>query len=207
MARLLYIEASPAKSTSHSIDVAKVFLQAYQEMHPQDELQVDRSLGSRTCRRSMPRRSRRSSPSCESRNSLSEQRVRWDAVQRISRRFNAADKYIFSVPMWNFGVPYRLKHYIDVVTLAGENWSWSRAEGYKSLLSGKKALMVYASAGEYGVSDPSDFQKPYLRRWLNFIGVTDIHEISVAPTLADADALARTKCKAKASAVQLAATF
>ena len=38
MARLLYIEASPAKSTSHSIDVAKAFLQTYQQMHPQDEL-------------------------------------------------------------------------------------------------------------------------------------------------------------------------
>ena len=82
--------------------------------------------------------------------------------------------------MWNFGVPYRLKHYIDVVTLAGENWSWSRAEGYKSLVLRKKALLVYASAGDYGVSDPSDFQKPYLRRWLNFIGVTDIQEINVA---------------------------
>ena len=109
--------------------------------------------------------------------------------------------------MWNFSIPYRLKHYIDVVTLAGENWSWSRTEGYKSLLSGKKALLVYASAGEYGVNDPSDFQKPYLRKWLNFIGVTGIQEISVAPTLTDADALARTKCNAKATAAQLAATF
>ena len=83
----------------------------------------------------------------------------------------------------------------------------SRAEGYKSLLLRKKALLVYASAGDYGVSDPCDFQKPYLRRWLNFIGVTDIQEINVAPTLAAAEAIARTKCKAKVTAVQLAATF
>ncbi len=109
--------------------------------------------------------------------------------------------------MWNFGVPYPLKHYIDVVTLAGENWSWSRAEGYKSLLVGKKALLVYASAGDYGPNDPSDFQKPYLRRWLNFIGVINIQEITVAPTLADADALCRTRWKADAAAVQLAASF
>jgi FMN-dependent NADH-azoreductase len=136
-----------------------------------------------------------------------EQRARWDDVQKVSRRFNAADKYVFSVPMWNFGVPYPLKHYIDVVTLAGENWSWSRAEGYKSLLAGKKALLVYASANDYGPNDPSDFQKPYLRKWLNFIGVTDIQEITVAPTLAEADALCRTRCKADAAAAQLAAIF
>ena len=206
MARLLYIEASPAKSTSHSIDVAKVFVQTYQQMNLQDELRsidiwaadlppfdaetIDAKFAVLRKKEFTP-----------------EQRARWDAVQRISQRFNVADKYIFSVPMWNFGVPYRLKHYIDVVTLAGENWSWSRAEGYKSLLLRKKALLVYASAGDYGVSDPSDFQKPYLRRWLNFIGVTDIQEINVAPTLADAEAIARTKCKAKVTAVQLAATF
>lgn len=93
------------------------------------------------------------------------------------------------------------------ITLAGENWSWSRAEGYKSLLVGKKALLVYASAGDYDPNDPSDFQKPYLRRWLNFIGVIDIQEITVAPTLADADALCRTRCKADAAAVQLASVF
>ena len=109
--------------------------------------------------------------------------------------------------MWNFSVPYPLKHFIDVVTLAGENWSWSKAEGYKSLLSGKKAVLISASAGDYGPGDMSDFQKPYLRRWLNFIGIIDIHEISVAPTLTDPEALALTKCKAKAAAVKFAATF
>jgi FMN-dependent NADH-azoreductase len=206
MARLLYIEASPAKSTSHSIDVAKVFLQAYQEMHPQDELQAI-DLWAADLPPFDGETIEAKFAVLRKKEFTLEQRARWDAVQRISRHFNAADKYIFSVPMWNFGVPYRLKHYIDVVTLAGENWSWSRGEGYKSLLSGKKALLVYASAGDYGAGDPSDFQKPYMRRWLKFIGVTDIQEISVAPTLADADALARTKCKAKSTAMQVAATF
>ncbi|OGK10273.1 MAG: hypothetical protein A2W80_08310 [Candidatus Riflebacteria bacterium GWC2_50_8] len=27
----------------------------------------------------------------------------------------AADIIIISVPMWNFGMPYRLKHYLDVI--------------------------------------------------------------------------------------------
>jgi FMN-dependent NADH-azoreductase len=206
MARLLYIEASPSKSTSHSIHITKAFLKAYREAHPQDDLEtIDLWAedlppfdGETIEAKFAVLRKKEFTP---------EQRARWDKVSKVSRRFNAADKYILSVPMWNFSVPYRLKHYIDVVTLAGENWSWSRAEGYKSLLSGKKALLIYASAGEYGASDPSDFQKPYLRRWLNFIGVTDIQEISVTPTLADADALSRTKCKAQAAAMQLAATF
>jgi FMN-dependent NADH-azoreductase len=206
MARLLYIEASPAKSTSHSISVAKKFLEAYEKAHPQDDVETI-DLWAEDLPPFDNETIEAKFAVLREKQFSSEQRAKWDVVQYISRCFNAADKYVFSVPMWNFGVPYRLKHYIDVVTLAGENWSWSRTEGYKSLLSGKKALLVYASAGEYGMGDPSDFLKPYLRMWLNFIGVTDIQEISVAPTLADVDALSRTRCNAKATAVQLAATF
>ena len=206
MGRVFYIEASPSKTKSHSIQLAKQFLKAYQEKHPEDEIEVIDlwqadlpPFDAETIEAKFAvLRKKKFTP---------EQQVKWQAVQKVSRRFNTADKYVFSVPMWNFSVPYRLKHYIDVVTLAGENWSWSKDEGYKSLLSGKKALLICASAGEYEPNDPSDFQKPYLRRWLNFIGVTDIQEISVAPTLADADALASTKCRAKAEALKLAAAF
>ena len=53
------------------------------------------------------------------------QRALWDSAVAFSRHFNAADLYVFGVPMWNFGVPYRLKHYIDLVTLPGQNWRWS----------------------------------------------------------------------------------
>ena len=35
------------------------------------------------------------------------------------RRFDAADRYLFSVPMWNAGVPYILKQFIDVVSQPG----------------------------------------------------------------------------------------
>ncbi len=206
MARVLYIEASPMKSISHSIHVANTFLNAYRRVHPRDDLETI-DLWAEDLPPFDAETIAAKFAVLRKKDFTPEQRAGWEAVQKISRRFNGADKYIFSVPMWNFGIPYRLKHYIDVVTLAGENWSWSRAEGYKSLLTGKKALLVYASAGEVGPNDPADFQRPYLRRWLNFIGVSDIEEITVAPTLAEADALARTRCRADAAAAQLAAIF
>jgi FMN-dependent NADH-azoreductase len=206
MAQLLYVEASPFKARSHSIHVASEFLKAYAEINRQDEIEVidlwQTKLppfdGEAIEAKFAVLRKQEFTP---------EQQARWDAVRAVSRRFNAAAKYVFSVPMWNFSIPYPLKHYIDVVTLAGENWSWSPEEGYRSLLSGKKALMIYASAGHYGPGDASDFQKPYLRRWLNFIGIRDIQEINVAPTLTPNDMLARIKCNAKTAAVELAAAF
>jgi hypothetical protein len=71
----------------------------------------------------------------------------------------------------NYGIPYRLKHYIDIVTLPGQNWSWTRAEGYQPLLRGKRAALVYSSAGDFSQPAASsgayeDFQKPFMRQWL-----------------------------------------
>lgn len=214
MTRLLHIEASPMKTLSHSIDVAKQFLDAYRAAHTNHEIDTI-DLWSQNI--DLPEfnadmigakfavlRTQTATP---------EQRAQWQRAVALSQRFNAADHYLFSVPMWNFGVPYRLKHFIDVVTLPGQNWNWSPATGYQALLSGKKAALIYASAGAYaahteGASEsPDDFQKPYLRRWLRFLGIEDVTEISAAPTLTAPDLLAATKADAKARAAALGAAF
>ena len=112
--------------------------------------------------------------------------------------------------MWNFSIPYPLKHFIDVVTLPGENWKWSPTEGYQGLLTGKKALLIYASAGNYGAEAPTpweDFQKPYLRQWLRLLGITDTHEITVAPTLTDSESLAEITHAAATTATAVASRF
>jgi FMN-dependent NADH-azoreductase len=207
MNSLIYIEASPLKSRSHSSSVAGAFLRTYQESHPGDDI-VRMDLW----HMSLPAfdaetidakfavlRNKQFSP---------EQWERWEAVRSISRRFNAGDKYVFSVPMWNFSVPYPLKHFIDVLTLPGENWMWSKERGYQPLLSAKKALLIYSSANNYSGADyDSDFQKPYLRRWLGFIGVDEIQEIVVAPTLADAATVSEKRAAAIEQAQRLAQTF
>lgn len=207
--RLLYIEASPLKARSHSIEVARAFLDAYRAAHPADtidELDLWRAAlppfdgETIEAKFAVLRRMEFSA----------EQLARWEAVRAVSRRFNAADKYVFSVPMWNFSIPYPLKHYIDVVTLPGENWTWSREAGYGTVFSNKKALLVCASANDYAgdaTGTVSDFQKPYLRRWLRFIGITDVREIGVAPTLSDPAAVAERKALARAEAARLAPLF
>ena len=209
MQTLLYIEASPLKMHSHSIDVARAFLETYSQVHPQDEIdQLDLwdtllpPFDAYTINAKFAvLRKHCFTP---------EQLAAWEAVRAVARRFNRAEKYVFSVPMWNFSIPYPLKHFIDVVTLPGENWSWSKEAGYSGLLHNKKALLIYASAGDYHAAAASqwrDFQKPYLRQWLSFLGVTDIHEITVAPTLTEPESLAKTKHEAKAAATALATTF
>jgi FMN-dependent NADH-azoreductase len=206
---VLYIEASPLDQRSHTSAVARGFIEAYRSARPDDAIETirlwDQDLppfdGATIEAKFAVLRKQEFTPL---------QQQKWRAVQAVSRRFNSADKYVFSVPMWNFGVPYKLKHYIDVVTLAGENWTWSRENGYRALLSGKRALLIYSSANPYELTQPphgADFQKPYLRHWLSFIGVHDIEEINVAPTLADPTLVAQVKHEALSRALKLAHTF
>jgi FMN-dependent NADH-azoreductase len=117
-------------------------------------------------------------------------RTAWDRIVEITERFKAADHYVLSVPMWNGGVPYRLKLYIDILTQPGLLFGFDPAKGYFGLLSGKKATVIYSSgvfapgvAPQYGL----DFQSNYLDWWLRFIGVDDIHTIRYQPSLLTQD--------------------
>jgi FMN-dependent NADH-azoreductase len=146
MARVFYIEASPSKTLSQSIRVAKEFFQAYREKHPQDRIetidlwQADLPpFDAQTIDAKFAvLRNQKFTP---------EQQAKWEAVRAISRRFNAADKYVFSVPMWNFSIPYRLKHYIDVVTLAGENWSCPGRKGTGAYCQERRRCSFMAAPG------------------------------------------------------------
>jgi FMN-dependent NADH-azoreductase len=115
----------------------------------------------------------------------------WERTVATFRRFDSYDRYLFSVPMWNAGIPYILKQFIDVVSQPGMVFGFDPVEGYTGLLRGKKAVLVLTSA-VYGPGRPpsfgSDFQAPYLRDWLQWAGVTDVAEVHFRPNLATADA-------------------
>ena len=113
-------------------------------------------------------------------------RTAWDEITGITQRFIDADRYVMGVPMWNGGIPYRLKQYIDIITQPGLLFGFDPVTGYHGLLQNKKATVVYTS-GVYAPGVPAafgqDFQATYLDWWLRFIGVTDIRTIRYQPTL------------------------
>ena len=74
----------------------------------------------------------------------------WNAVTKIADHFKSADKYVISLPMWNFGIPYKLKQFIDVIVQPGLAFSFSPETGYKGLITGKPVVVVYARGGAYG---------------------------------------------------------
>ncbi|MEM9658858.1 MAG: NAD(P)H-dependent oxidoreductase, partial [Planctomycetota bacterium] len=183
MSKLLYIEASPRKDRSTSIGVAKEFIQSYQATNPSDQVDTwdlwaeppPEFDGDTINAKYAVMHGNEHTP---------EQAVAWRSVTACCERFKSADKYLFSVPMWNFGVPYRFKHLVDVVAQPGLTFTFSPESGYSGLVTGKPAAVVYARGGEYSSSEQVralDFQKSYVDLLLGFIGFTDVHSLVVEP--------------------------
>jgi FMN-dependent NADH-azoreductase len=209
MAKLLYIQASPQDGRSHSIQVADAFLAAYRKAHPGDEV-VTLDL----FRKDLPAFD---GPALDAKyaimhgeNPTAEQTKAWKVVEAIIAEFISADKYLLAVPMWNFGIPYRLKHYLDILIQPGYTFSFSPKQGYDGLVKGKPVMIAFARGGDYHDADPNavDFQKRYLEVVLGFIGITDVRSVMVEPTLAGGPEVAKQKTEAAiAEAKRLAKTF
>ncbi|TYC80130.1 FMN-dependent NADH-azoreductase [Stappia sp. BW2] len=119
-----------------------------------------------------------------------DQRANWSHLTEITNRFIEADHYVFNVPMWNSGIPYRLKQYIDIITQPGMLYGFAPATGYSGLLMGKTATVIVSSAvWEPGI-DPrfgQDFHARYLEWWLHKIGVKEARFIRFQPSMVTAD--------------------
>jgi FMN-dependent NADH-azoreductase len=211
MTRLLYVEASPRKDRSASIEVSRAFLEAYRVAHPDDEVETldiwasdlpnfnGEALAAKYAGLSgMPL--------------TTKQKTVWDEIQRLAAPFLTADKLLLAVPLWNFGIPYRLKQLIDLISQKDILFSFD-GTGFRGLLKARKAAVVYARGLDYlsaASSTPAttyDFQRPYMEMWLRFIGITTISEIIVEKTLFGSEIDVESRAKAKQRAVTLAGRF
>jgi FMN-dependent NADH-azoreductase len=112
--------------------------------------------------------------------------------------------------MWNFGIPYKLKHYIDIIVQPGYTFSFSPEEGYKGLVTGKPIAAIYARGGAYGPDTGMasyDLQKTYLELVLGFIGFSDFQAIAVEETLAPTAVKEKNLAAAKELARTIAANL
>lgn len=115
----------------------------------------------------------------------------WADVEAVFARFDAADEYLFTVPMWNHGVPWVLKHLIDAISEPGMVFGFDPQAGYTGLLRDKRAVVVHTS-GVYREGAPvafgRDFHRAYFDDWLRWAGIDDVSEIRSQPALVTADA-------------------
>jgi FMN-dependent NADH-azoreductase len=107
----------------------------------------------------------------------------WEAISAYSRAFLNYDAYLISSPMWNFTVPYRLKHYIDIIMQAGILFQFTET-GVEGLAKNKKMFCITTRGSDYCAGSPlqsCDFQEPYLRAIFGMAGIYDIAFIHAQP--------------------------
>jgi len=106
-----------------------------------------------------------------------------------------ADTIVIGAPMYNFSISTGLRAWFDYVLRAGETFSYSAA-GPLGLLKGKRVIVIESRGGLYseGPAKAIDFQEPYLRQLLGFMGLTDVAFIHAEKSLSD-----RTRVKPRSA--------
>ena len=113
----------------------------------------------------------------------------------------AADTLIIGVALYNFSITASLKLWIDLVCRARKTFAYVDGSP-KGLITGKKAIICFASGGTPFESD-IDFASGYLRHILGFIGITDVTFISADKHFMDDQSLINANAAVDALTNQL----
>jgi FMN-dependent NADH-azoreductase len=112
-----------------------------------------------------------------------EQRAATDLAAELVDELLAADAYVFAVPIYNWGVPQHVKHWIDMVITDPRT---RVPDG--ELLAGRPAVVVEARGGGYAPGTPRegwDHVTPYLTHILGDLWGLDLSFARAELTLAD----------------------
>ncbi len=184
MSKLLHILASP-RVESYSTRVAKAFLDSYRQARPDDRVEVLDLFQADIPPFHTPQAKAKYAV-IAGQTPRDDAEAAWQPVIKTINHFKGFDKYVISSPMWNFGVPYRLKQYIDVLVQPSLTFAYSPDKGYTGLVTGKPLMLILARGGEYQTGNPCetfDFQESYLRSIFGFIGFTDVRTVCIQGTL------------------------
>jgi FMN-dependent NADH-azoreductase len=117
------------------------------------------------------------------------QRTEVERSDRMVDELLAADIVVIASAMINFAPTSTLKSWLDHVARAGRTFRYTEEGMSEGLVNGKKVYIVESRGGIYseGALKAIDFQEPYLRHMLGFMGMTDVEVIAVEGTLISPD--------------------
>lgn len=205
MKKLLHIISAPREDESRTLQISRVFLESFRSSHPDwvvEEIDLFRE--------ELPSLAMKGANGryilLDGKGIFGELREVWDEIIAHIERFMSADAYLVSTPMWNFSIPYALKHYIDILVQPGYLFRYTD-KGVEGLAKGRRMVVITSRGGEY-VDEGSrsyDFQEPYLRTMFGFVGITDMTFIIAQPMDGVSDESRRERLdEAKTSAREIA---
>ena len=208
MPKLFHLRCSP-RAASESSAGADVFVTRFQQMRPDWDIDV-----MDIWRETLPEFDGDALEAKYARQNgrefSSAERDAFAELERMAMRFALADRVLISTPMWNFGIPYKLKQWFDLIVQPGLTFRFDPAEGYLPLLKNRPTIVILASGSDYvtGMNRGRiDMATPYLREALRFIGVSDVRFALIGPTAGPAESARSAREAAHRHLVELASSF
>ena len=105
-------------------------------------------------------------------------------IQANVAQFKAAPRLVIAYPMYNFGIPARLKDWIDSIVVPGETFRYSANGNPEGLLTTHKALILQASGGVFseGGRAAMEHTVPYLQDVLRLLGFASVDAVRAEGT-------------------------
>jgi FMN-dependent NADH-azoreductase len=181
MPNLLQIDSSPLGGDSFSRQLTAEYVQRWQQRHPNGKV-VKRDLA--TTKLAPVSAEWIGAVYTPEANLSPGQRELLATSNDLIAELQAADEYVFGVPMHNFSIPSVLKLWIDQIVRIGQTFAYANGAPI-GLLVNKKATFLVASGGVYDEGTPMaalNFVEPYLRAVFGFLGVTDTRFIHAGGT-------------------------
>lgn len=199
MARLLHIVASPRKAKSRTLKVSEEFLHSLPKNENWEIDTLDLS------KEELPDIFNEDAGGKYSLLQGNDPKIQiWRKMKAIIDRFLAADAFLISTPMWNFQIPYKLKHYIDIMVQPGLLFKFT-PNGPEGLVKNKPMVIICSSGGDYRSNmKPYNFVEPYLRTIFGFVGITDIQFLQAQPMDLGPELESKALLSAKEEAKKLA---
>lgn len=179
MEKILIVRAHPltGKSASNSMRLADAFVETYRQTNPKDhitelalydvaipEIDLDLLNGWKQLGEGVP---------FVHLHSAEQNKV--TLFDHYTDQFLDANKIVVANPLWNLQVPTRLKAWIDTISVAGKTFRYTDSGEAEGLVKGKKAAHLQSAGAVFNFQDPASI---YMKTMLNFLGITDFHQIA-----------------------------
>lgn len=180
MAHLLHVDSSALSSGSVSKEIAETFRKSWAAEHP-DGTVTYRDLGSDPVPALTETAIFGAFLPAEQRSP--EQAAAFALRDRLAGEFEQADAYLFTVPMYNWGIPGSFKSYLDQILIPRRTLiEEAPPQG------GRPATVILSYGGGYDPGAPKegwDFVQPYLETVLGKAMGLDLTFVTAQLTLAE----------------------
>ena len=126
-----------------------------------------------------------------------EQAALFARMMSVVKQVKSARRLVIAYPMYNFGIPARLKDWLDNLVVPDETFRYGEDSAPQGLMSAHKVLLLQASGGVFsaGPMAQMDCASSYLKTLLGgFLGFASVDTVYAEGTAGNWDAAVQRAC-------------